>query len=454
MPVSEQSSYILMIDETSGTLWKIPESSISLSTTQPSVSVPSKSWLNFIDHAKRDAYTFVNAEVVIDLQRHVQDRPPTPTHVLLASGSNETTPRVVYTQSVTISHTHFRGYASTFHWALSFEQHAEVFAQAQRSNSQHLLEQGDALAPKLSSLYHQRPCPSAVQGATRVIDFGSELTAAERDFFVSVSCAPYLFRDCSYTLEQYWKSTRLHKEHFPSRLALKNRIGREAELRKLRSVNVLLEKARDPTIEKRVLENATNGMKVLNDLMDNTNVCAKRIRIAYDRPVSKGRPTAFFGDEGLPHEIQSKILLMSVQTAFSNPDCRAAHSQFASIRSTCSAFRTEATLLGDQLVTDAMDDLQRFVSTGISRRMELGSSWVYRELACPPSMLMRNIAERKPSNSHVCLVYMRERMRANLSENICKERGKVVLQEGNDALRPKSARLDRLLKIAYEVESV
>ena len=282
-----------------------------------------------------------------------------------------------------------------------------------------------------------------------MIDFGSDLTAAERDFFVSVSCAPYLFRDCSYTLEQYWKSTRLHKEHFPSRLALKNRIGREAELRKLRSVNVLLEKARDPTIEKRVLENATNGMKVLNDLMDNANVCAKRMRIA-ERPVSECRPTAFFGNEGLPHEIQSKILLMSVQAAFSNPDSRAAHRQFASIRSACSAFRTEATLLGDELVSDVIDDIQRFVSTGRSRRTELGSSWIYRELACPPSMIMRGLA----GHSHTCLIYMRERMRANLSENICKERGKVVLQEGNDALRPKSARLDRLLKIAYEVESV
>jgi hypothetical protein len=445
-----------MIDETAGAIWKIPESSIGLSHTHPNVSVPSKSWLNFIENAKRDAYTFVNAEVVLDLQRHVQDRPPTPAHVLLATESTETTPRVVYTQSVTIFHPHFRGYASTFHWALSFEQHTEVFAQAQRTDSRQLLELGEPVAPKLSSLYHQRPCPSAVQGATRVVDFASEITACEREFFVSVSCAPYLFRDCSSTLEQYWRSTRLHKEHFPSRMALKNRIGREAELRKLRSVHMLLEKARDPTIEKRVLENATNGMKVLNDLMDVTNVCAKRIRIAYDSPpVSEGRPTtAFFGDDGLPHEIQSKILLMGVQAAFSNPDCRAAHCQFASIRSTCSAFRTEATLLGDQLVTDAMDDLQRFVSTGCSRRTEIGSSWVYRELACPPSMLLRGIAERKPSDYHDCLVYMQERMRANLSANICKERGKAVPNDGNDALRPRSARLDRLLKIAYEVESV
>jgi len=438
-----------MTDETSGTLWKIPKSSILLS--HPNANVPSKSWLNFIDHAKRDAYTFVNAEVIRDLQRHVQAPPPlVPGHVL-ASGSGET-PRVVYTQSITISHSHFKNYASAFHWALSFEQHAEVFTQAQTTGSRPLLDLGVPMEPKLSSLYHQRPCPSAIHGATRVVDFASEITAEEREFFASVSCAPYLFRDCSYSLEQYWKSTRLHKEHFPSRMALKTRIGREDELRNLRNVRGLLEKAQDPTIEKLVLENAKNGMKVLNELMDVTNgvVCAKRKRIIGR---SDHQSTTFFGDAGLPYEIQSKILLVCVKEAFANPDCRATQREYASIRSTCRAFELDATLLGNRQISGAIHDLQRFVSTGTmaSCKMKLGS-WTYKEFACPPSMLLRGIPERTPNN-HMSLIYIRERMRANLSENICKERAKAV-RPVNEAPRPKSARLDRLLRIACEMESV
>lgn len=456
MPTPVPSSYVLIIDETSCELWKIPASSISLSQTHTNVSVPGKSWMSFIDHAKRDAYTFVNAEVVIDMQRHVQDRPPIPVHVLLASRSADTTSCVVYTQSMTISHAHSKSYGSTFHWALSFEKHTEVFAQAQRTDNRQITDLGEPVAQRLSSLYHQRPHPSAIQGATRVVDFALEITAGEREFFASVSCAPYLFRDCSSNLEQYWRSTRLHKEHFPSRMALKHRIGREAELQKMKNVSVLLKRARDPTIEKRVSENATNGLKILHDLMKVTNgptVCVKRTRIAYDTvPEYRSRP--IFGDEGLPCELQSKILMISVQEALSNPDSRAAgaHREFAAIRSTCKAFRMEATSLGDELVSGAMDDLQRFVSTGSSRRMELGSSWVYREFACPPSMLLRGIPERRHSNSHVCLVYMRERIRANLSANICKERAKAVAD--GKARKPKSKRLDRLLKIAYHAESV
>jgi hypothetical protein len=461
------SDYGLMIDEVSGALWKFPSTSIvlmPLSGLWPPVSL--QWWRDHIDHAKKDTHTFLNAEVIRDLYMPLHPTGSSgysPRFVLkLNRRAEDQGGSVMYTQTVSVrSNDKGDDQGQRFHWAFSYELHAEVFKKALEQQHQSLLQCGAPISPELSEQYQQRPGPQHIDGASMVCDFANEITPSEREFYTKVSCAPYVFRDCSYSLEQFWKSTRLHKDHHPSRLALKHRLGRETEIQRLRCVNVLLEKAQDPVVERLVFQNATNGMRILGELIDNTNGRieeseAKRLRTCCDSsPVVR---TSFFGKTGLPVELQHMILEQSVGDSLCLPSTRAAFRSFMSIWSTCRFFQECATRIGSALVADASRQLNDFVLHGSemnpSRMARLGS-WSYAELACSPELLLR-CARDVPQNRPLCLHYFDVRKTSVLAANICRERAKRhchdTVKEGghrSDAhVKKGNARLERLRQIA------
>ena len=435
--------YALMIDEESGTLWRIPETSIC-ARRPVTTSIPSTTWEGAIDRAKRDAYTFVNAEVIRDLTRGITPSAHFPTHALQAV-DHRGAPRVVYTQTMKIMHARQPCAPERFHWPLAFEQQAEVFESASADGAP-IVGYGKPVSPRLPSP-GQRPSPRTIKGATLVTNF-AEITDGERAFFVSVSCAPYLFRDCSSSLEQYWKSTKLHKEHFPSRLALKNRIGRNAELRNLKSVQTLLEKTLDPTIEKRVVENASKGLEILSELQITNS--QKRQRVTH-----RVWPDFFCH---LPDDIQCLILKYCVQSAFANPNHRAAYREFGALRTISKTFRAQLDKLGSDLVVGAWDELHAFVThaTPLSpERMLHPASWTYREFGCSATLFLHRMACLKHAyvctqveHIWVCRQFFFERMAGSLSTNICIERAKGSAKK--TLKLESSARLNKLLRIAQE----
>ena len=432
-----------MIDETSGTLWRIPTTSI-IASFAPAI-VSAKSWTDHIDHAKRDSYTFVNAEV---LQPFTFG---TPGHVLKASTYTNSVPVVIYTQTVSITHPNFPDYGSTFHWSISFEMHADVWKNVQNQQSGMFMQFGQPITPKIVGLYEQRPSPRDILGSVLVTTFASELRASEREFFVCVSCAPYLYRDCSDSLEQYWRSTRMHKECHPNRLAIQNRIGRESEIRRIRNVHTLLEKAKDPEIECIVRNNADRGMRVLGELMEITNDadCGHRWRKLED---SVG-DVCFFGADGLPCDIQSAILSLCVKATFAYPDSIMASRTFAALRSTCKLFNSEASSIGNKLVSSAYDELNAFVlhaTPMCESRMSGVASWSYREFGCSPSLLLHGMGGRNDAAGR-WQAYMRARTAAGLAANVCTERAKrLASNAARETSRsvPYSARMAKLLGIA------
>ena len=108
-----QRCHVLMIDETSGRLWRIPQTSIVASLGH-TANVSARGWRQHVESAKRDTYAFVNAEILDPFANQ------SPGHVLKSNLYTTSVPVVVYTQTVAISTPGCGESASNFHWALSY----------------------------------------------------------------------------------------------------------------------------------------------------------------------------------------------------------------------------------------------------------------------------------------------------------------------------------------------
>ena len=418
------TTWSFIIDETSGKLWKFPKTSILASSAPATVSA--KSWTDHFDNAKRDSYTFVNAEVIGSFTAS--------RHLLKAATYTNSVPIVVSTKTVSIAHPKFSNYGGSFHWPISFEA------------SMHLATD---LKPKFGDVYQQRPSPADIFGAVQVAEYAVELFPSEREFLLRVSCAPYIFRDCSEMLEQYWRSTRLHKECHPSRIAIQTRMGRESELRRILNVNTLLEKAKDPEIEFIVRKNASRGMRVLGELLEITNDAGRGSRRRKREHAIGG--VCFFGVNGLPLELQSVILSMCVKAIFAYPDSVTASRTFAALRSTCKLFQSESCSIGNRLISGAHHELNSFVLCGKplrDSRMSGLASWTYREFGCPPSLLLHGLDDRNDA-AVPWLAYLRARTAAGLAANVCTERAKRFASNATRerSIVQSSARMAKLLGI-------
>jgi len=429
------SSHVLMIDETSGRLWRIPQTSIVASLGH-TAHVSAKAWRQHVEAAKRDTYAFVNAEILDPFANQ------TPGHVLKSNLYTTNIPVVVYTQTVAISTPGCGAVACNFHWSLSYESHAKI----QTQNPVLLRPFGMPLRPNISTMA-RRPSPRDILGAVPVTDFATELDAVDREFFVNTSCASYIFRDCSSSLAQYWSATKLHKECHPSRVAIQNRIGRETELRRIQNVNTLLDRSRDPAIANIVRTNADHGMRILGELMEITNADGRSQR--HKRGCTG---VCFFGDTGLPSELQVSILSMCVASAFASPEIRTTRRAFSAIRLTCTVFQTESSRIANTLIRSASNELQRFVALGEpmnASRMENVSAWTYRELGCPASLLL-HVVYGPSASIDPFWRYLASRGCSGLSAAICAERAKrrtcTVTQTASGGNH--SSRMLKLMSIA------
>jgi len=407
-------SAFLMVDERSGKLWNVPPSALVIQLRGP-LAVSHQAWNTKFLNTNKDAFAFLTAEVALE----IAGRSELPTHVFESSKEG----CVIYTIAISVQNSRWSDFGSTFHWPMSFERHFELGEQSQSFG---------APVPPIFDIQHdyhpQRPHPSFISGSKMVLDVATELNASQRDFYLNACCAPYLFRDCSYSLEQYWKSTKRHKEHHPHRLALKHRMKREEERRKLENLQTLLERSNDPNVEKLVVRNAKRGIQVLSELMQNTNDSQyelKRRRLNF---------TSFFGNEGLPLELQSVIVKMCVEDTLSNSDSTEAWKVFKSYRNVSVGFREIASEIATLLVRDASADLCGFICKGVplrQPRMDSFHYWTYRELGCSPTGLV-NMASALSSPQKlqrpVWQLYFKERLASGLAANVCRQRATVELK--------------------------
>jgi hypothetical protein len=408
-------SAFLMVDERSGKLWNVPPNALVIQLRGP-LEVSHQAWNTKFLNTNKDAFAFLTAEVALELA----GRSELPTHVFESSKEG----CVIYTIAISVQNSRWSGFGSTFHWPVSFEKHFELGEQSQSFG---------APVPPIFDIQHdyhpQRPHPSFISGSTMVLDVATELNASQRDFYLNACCAPYLFRDCSYSLEQYWKSTKRHKEHHPHRLALKHRMRREEERRKLENLQTLLERSNDPNVEKLVVRNAKRGIKVLSELMQNApdvQYVSKRRKLNF---------TSFFGNEGLPLELQSVIVKMCVQHALSNSDSAEAWKMFKSFRNVSVGLREIASEIGTSLVRDASADLCAFICKGMplrQSRMDSFHYWTYRELGCSPTCLvdMASALSLSPKGQKPAWqLYFKARLASGLAANVCRQRATVELKK-------------------------
>ena len=433
-------SNFLVVDEILGELWTIPFGSLVATLGEPIV-LSHKTWTNRFINTSIDSNAFLTAEVANELSGSSRSFP---THVF-ASGVEG---RVVYTRAASIkNNSRWNEYGNLFHWPVSFEGHFDLNAE--------LEEFGLAVSPTFGLQNHQRPHPSSIKGSKVVVDFATELVPSQREFYLSACCAPYMFRDCSFSLEQYWRSTKRHKEHHPNRLALKHRMQREQELRTLNSVNTLLEKSADPDVGKLVARNAKLGMRVLNDLLKTTTT--KEEEAVSTRRRNAGGFASFFGDNGLPLELQRRIVEMAVESTLAQCESLKAWKMFTSMRLTCKDVGSMASESSNSLIRSASADLCNFVCTGAvlhEARMCNFQHWTYRDFGCSPTCLIdlastlalhSSSSSSRSSRSSVWKFYFKARLASGLASNVCRQRSKLV--DENQRQHTSSSRLERLRSI-------
>jgi hypothetical protein len=398
----------LMIDERTGRLWKIPPEALDSQLRERQI-VPGWRWRSQFLSANKDAYTFLTAEVLDCMScpgtdAHVQAHP---TLVFKSITENH----VVYTRNILVEHRKWKDYGGSFCWPVSYEQHDRLCGT--------VLGPQSVLAP--NSYYERRPSPDFIYGATLVSEIETELTASERDFYSNSCCAPYLFRDCYQSLEQYWRSAKRHKEHHPDRLALKCRLKREEERRRIKDVHTLLKRSHDPCVSKLVVRNAKRGMRVLDELMQNPPVkqteSQKRPKLVF---------TSFFGQEGLPLDIQGAVLQSFVEATFSIADSKQAFKQLKALRLVCKSVNAMLTETANFILKNACTEALAFVNDGITMNDSRATSlqyWTYREFGCPPAFLME-LADGSSGCPYrpIWQRFFDMRLSSNLASNVCRQR--------------------------------
>lgn len=412
----------LVIDTSTGTLWSLPASSSITAPFVNSFSVEFSTFASTYISARRDSTTFLNADFLCELAGQTFDAAPF-TVILEGTGPDS----AVYCVNVQIKNARWEQWGKSFLFPYSFSS-----AHNRYEAISAILD--DALpAPLRPTLDESRvyPHPRAILGARQVTDL-EELSCSEREFYLSATVAPYIFRDCTNHLEDFWRSARRHKEHHPRRMALAQQLVRNSELQKIQRVNALLVRTDDdPAMQKAVASNAKNGLRVLTELLQPANGAAAAAS-------AHTKPTHFFGPEGLPAELQEAVFASFFESLCASVDTNAVARSACAMRATCTLF-CDAARIGDGLLDGAAETVRRFVELGVPLGPERPvGSWSYREFACHPSLLWNARGRHDPGFA----AYLKRRYVAQLAPAICNAR--AFVHQSSD---PKSIRLQRLRRI-------
>lgn len=420
----------IMINEQTGSLWSIPKKSLVAELSQPIYITQDRFKKKFADSTK-DSNAFLTAEIVDELSG--KNDVNLPTHVFKSCVLG----RVIYTKAVTVESGLNQGkYAKQFHLAVSFEEHFKLHNSSSDNSIQSIVGLGQIVTPELDSTLNrhvQRPPPSSIKDARLVADVATELDAMQRELYVTACCAPYLFRDCFSNIKVYWNSTQRHKEHHPSRLALKNRLRREEEQRQIHNVQTLLKRSKDPQMAKILVRNATSGIRVLSDLMQNgPTVHPVQLKLPKSRQF-----TSFFGEEGLPLDLQKHIGDSFMHSILSTCDSNSSWTLFQNMRLVSKQFNTLATSATNLSISVARDEILEFVRHGT---LKSSLNFTYQQFACSPTTLLC----LKDSNTHsVWQAYFNARLNCALLNSVCMQRACVK----TNVILPKSERLLSLHRI-------
>ena len=417
-----QFEIFFMIDEQSGLLWKIPISSLKVQISEP-IFIAQDRFNERFAHSNKDSNAFLTAEIVEDLAG--SKAIGLPTHVF----NSHVRGHVVYTKAITVeSKLNKLQNATQFHLAVSFEEHFRIHYSEADYSVQSIIDLGKIATQELDSNsngYSQRPPPSSIKDAKLVVDLSTELDAMQRELYATVCCAPYVFRDCFSNISVYWNSTQKHKEHHPLRIALKNRRRREEEQRQIDNVQTLLKRSTDPKMAKVLINNANSGIRVLSDLLQTNN-----------RPkLSKSRQfTNFFGDEGLPIELQKYIVENFIDSILSKCDSKLSWASFKSVLLVSKQFYTIATTATNSKVSAARAQIIEFVHHGVVKSK---INFTYNELSCSPSMLLWENTD--------CFwqLYFQSLLSCKLLSSVCRQRASVNTR----VVMPVSKRLLSLQRI-------
>lgn len=358
---------MLMIDELSGKLWAIPTSSRLRQWTAPS-KISDDVFNANVDFARHDVNSFVNAEQLLGICE--SQRP-------ISSVWATTDARVVYCKEIAIEGRY--GCQSNFLWALSFAQQTNVYATAVQMTHQ-LLGFGASVSPPLleASGMALRPNPSVILGAELVEDL-TLLRPQDREFLLRAPTAPYLFRDASDALVDFWKATKRHKEAAP---------GRQHLFANLNRAKTVVQKTPLPPAR---------------------------------------RETIFFGENGLPQDIQEKIVQLVVQDALLTCESKRAQRQFSAIVCTATLFKSIAVAFVETQLRDAINSLAAFVCTGepfAAHRARFISNWSYREMCAPPQLLL-SLSRPVRAPGTLATEFFAKRVSSKLSAGVCRARQKL-----------------------------
>ena len=407
---------MLVVDEIDQSLWQVPHSSLSAWTNH--IYIPYNTWKKHMEASSRDVFTFVNADSIAQLHTQIGLKLPEPSAVKTTSGESGETTMLV--RSISIMFAPWKDFGASFLWPLSYKNQNQLFARSEE------------LSGPSADNVTQRPRPRQMLGASRVDvkKFAAEMTSSEREFYATISCAPYAHRNCFKHLETYWRSTKMHKEHHPHRVALKHRLRRDVEQRQMQSVRVLLDRSlQNASLGKDVAANAKLGLQTLQsvvlhrqqtqqtqqnqhsraqphagnnsslraivklksannlhdlDNLDNCNGCNSCNKCnscnssnssnscnssCNDRnDYHRSNTTRGFPFLELPFDVQCVVLSFVVKNALSNPYTDASICDFFSARLVCHFFDNKCSELANNLVSDARREIANFVLHGAAMR--------------------------------------------------------------------------------------
>lgn len=369
-----------LVDEATGRLWSVPDSEVLW--TFPGLLVQWNTWCEHVLHASHDAFAFVNAEMLLELASRLNTLQTCPNVVLrVADGV------FMYAQCVVISR-NGGSIGNRLLWPCSYQQHEIVWEQVKDDPSFGVLRTcGVPIRPARSGP-ELRPSPRCIRNAQAVHRF-EHVPRGIREMFALAPCAPFLFRYCAPTLKENWTNAHREKLEHPERIEFGRRRAAERALRETQRKVQLECRLRDPRVKRVLLDGVERGLTLM-----------QKIKGAVDNPCESRdaleRRFVFFGDDGLPGDLQSLILASAVDAVLANGDHGCAADDFFAMRRASHQFRAAADAHSRAALLSLQRSINAFVYDGVAdsvveRALSSGgiAALTFRRLSCPPNVIMR-----------------------------------------------------------------
>ena len=398
----------LILDEETGELWTVPLSSCMWQLSEP--LIVTSDVFRRIQYAKRDADAFVNAEQLCAASEC--------NHVVTSLWRTRGDNAVFVTEAKFPSHRFDT--TATMMFPLNYSQQVAAFSRVELNAVQPMFP------AEPSEL---RPPPSIFLGAKRV-DNLIDLRPADRELFVSIPVAGFFFRDCSAELQEHWNNARYMKENCPQRTLFQKRVQVALAASRKEEIERLFDTTNDSNAAERVALNARRGIQLLDTLYKT-------------HKVNTTATASWFG--ALPEDLKCEIMTHAIKHILRDPDPTKAAMAFATIRMVSWEFNELSTALVRKQLHEAMSAVAQFVCNGMPlaphRSLSL-SSWTYKELSCPPGLLLS--ASRQGSILDIEQHYFSSRVRGGLLPSVCLAR-KLFWSAKTKVVPARITRLKRLL---------